>query len=622
MKMEMSGNKIMNPHRNGKQMEYFERRVRSWGLIALCALAIAVFFCFPFANGQLHQGADTGFHLNRIISLALARENGIRYPYLFCEQNYQFGYPTPIFYCNLFLSAPAALLQSGMPPVIVYKLLVVVLVWLAALSLGLCSEKVTRGCRNAAVLGMVMMILNTHSITDVLRRGGLGELLALVWIPLCLRGIYQTMYGDSRRWITLAAGYCGLVLSHNISFILMCFVFAAFALIRIRFLWRHKQRLWHMAEAVLAALACSLFFIAPMLEQLWTVEMVLSHTFNLEGGLASSAAGLSDLLNFRVDTGIYLNNSPGPFLLFLPLSGLLIRNKRKHHPFLFHCWVMGYATLLMMTRLFPWALFPFFSFMQFVQRLLPVCIVLLALSGSYYWTLFLRRFRTPVQHRHAWIISYAMILVPSALMLKINFDQIAGYPDSMTAKEAQLSVYGEIQQQATYNVQQLSSADYLPVPGHVNYKVYREWVKWAVSPSESIIDSSMQLPIFDRDVDESEYGHFRFIVNFAPAGQWLIVPRTYYTGYQVAAYQDGRQIATLVPYPAKETGLVQFDVLASESPVSYDVFYQPTPVQTMSMAVSRAAVKIVLVVYLIQRGWFYARALQKSSPASRLRLKK
>ena len=51
MKMEMSGNKIMNPHRNGKQMEYFERRVRSWGLIALCALAIAVFFCFPFANG-------------------------------------------------------------------------------------------------------------------------------------------------------------------------------------------------------------------------------------------------------------------------------------------------------------------------------------------------------------------------------------------------------------------------------------------------------------------------------------------------------------------------------------------------------------------------------------------
>ena len=135
MKMEMSGNKIMNPHRNGKQMEYFERRVRSWGLIALCALAIAVFFCFPFANGQLHQGADTGFHLNRIISLALARENGIRYPYLFCEQNYQFGYPTPIFYCNLFLSAPAALLQSGMPPVIVYKLLVVVLVWLAALFL-------------------------------------------------------------------------------------------------------------------------------------------------------------------------------------------------------------------------------------------------------------------------------------------------------------------------------------------------------------------------------------------------------------------------------------------------------------------------------------------------------
>lgn len=90
-------------------------------IIALVSFLIASFFCFPFNNGQVHLGADTGFHINRIISLMEAQQNNVEYPYLFWNQNYNFGYPTPIFYCNLFLYWPAALLTDGMLPVLVYK---------------------------------------------------------------------------------------------------------------------------------------------------------------------------------------------------------------------------------------------------------------------------------------------------------------------------------------------------------------------------------------------------------------------------------------------------------------------------------------------------------------------
>lgn len=72
--------------------------------------------------------------------------------------------------------------------------------------IGLCSYKVSKRSGYAAILAMLLFMLNTHSITDILRRGGLGELLALVFIPICLAGIYQTMYKDSRRWIWLAVG--------------------------------------------------------------------------------------------------------------------------------------------------------------------------------------------------------------------------------------------------------------------------------------------------------------------------------------------------------------------------------------------------------------------------------
>ena len=54
-----------------------------------------------------------------------------------------------------------------------------------------------------------------------------------------------------------------------------------------------------------------------------------------------------------------LNNSPGPFLIFMPLIGFAVKEKRKRNPFIFHCWIIGYVSMLMMTRLFPWQLFPF-----------------------------------------------------------------------------------------------------------------------------------------------------------------------------------------------------------------------------------------------------------------------
>lgn len=580
-------------------------------ILALTAFAIASFFCFPFNNGQVHLGADTGFHINRIISLMEAQQNQVDYPYLFWNQNFNFGYPTPIFYCNLFLYWPASLLADGMLPVLVYKKYVFGLVWAATLMIGLCSYKVSRRSGYAAVLSMLLLILNTHSITDILRRGGLGELLALVFIPICLAGIYQTMYKDSRRWIWLAVGYCGLVLSHNISFILMCIVFAVFALINFKKLWHEKIRLLNILQAIAAALVCAWFFIAPMLEQMGAVDMVVSHTFNLGGGLAATAVDLSEIFNFTVDTTIYLNNSPGPFLIFMPLIGLAVRDKRKRNPFIFHCWIIGYVSMMMMTKLFPWQLFPFFSFMQFVQRLLPVCIPMLALAGGYYWTVFIRNFKQLEFRMLLKAISVIVILIPTYFMLKVNYDQIYGYPDDMTIEDAKLSLYGDTQETAVYNVQQLSSADYLPYGADVDYKDYREWVKWAVSPSESMIDSSMKLLILDQEVDESEYGHFKFVVKSGPEGQWLTVPRTYYYGYQVNAIKDGEVIDTIIPYAAENTGLVQFDMLESESPITYDVVYRPTSVQTSSMALSTAAVQVALVIYGLERFLYYALKLWK-----------
>ena len=107
----------------------------------------------------------------------------------------------------------------------------------------------------------------------------------------------------------------------------------------------------------------------------------------------------------------------------------------------------------------------------------------------------------------------------------------------------------------------------------------------------------------------AEYGHFKFVVKSGPDGQWLTVPRTYYLGYQVDAIKDGEVIDTIIPYAAEKTGLVTFDMLESEGPITYDVVYRPTAVQSSSMAFSIGAVKIVLGLYLVERLLYYGLAL-------------
>ena len=65
-----------------------------------------------------------------------------------------------------------------MLPVPAYKQYVFGLVWIATVMIGLCGYKISRRGRLRGGLNDLLFILNTHSITDILRRGGLGELMA------------------------------------------------------------------------------------------------------------------------------------------------------------------------------------------------------------------------------------------------------------------------------------------------------------------------------------------------------------------------------------------------------------------------------------------------------------
>ena len=72
-------------------------------LIFLLSLAITSYFCIPLYNNTLHLGSDTGFHLTRIQEWRDAILEGVKYPYMWWHANFDFGYPAPIYHCQLLL---------------------------------------------------------------------------------------------------------------------------------------------------------------------------------------------------------------------------------------------------------------------------------------------------------------------------------------------------------------------------------------------------------------------------------------------------------------------------------------------------------------------------------------
>lgn len=568
---------------------------RTFILLLLISSVIAVSFCYPFTNGILHKGADTGFHLSRIQAYRDAIVEGIKYPYIYWHMNFDFGYPTPLFYCQLFLYQCVLLISKGISLIVSYKIYIISLVFSATFFVGINSYIVSKKKIFPAIIAMLIYIPNVHQITSIFRRSALGELTALLFIPVAILGIYYTLYDDENKWIILTTGYTGLALSHNISFYLMCVLFGVFFLINIKII--NKNKIISIVKGIVFAFLLSAFFLLPMLEAMFTNNLQVNNSFN--SSLVMEGMKIKDLFNFNTDFSLYQNSSIGPFLLFLPLTSLFIKNKKRDNKFIFDCLIIGYVTLFIMTEYFPWQLFKFMNFMQFTNRLLVIIIPLLAISGAYYTSIFIANFKNSFLKYFILSVTCLIIIVFTAFALSPNLTGVYGYTDNMSLDEAYEVLYKPYENETYYDSQALSSGDYLPVAktNYINYPYETP----AFSKSHSIIDTSEEMEIDPNGFEMYEYYHYKFnILSNSHYNAYVIVPKTYYNGYKVDIIKNGSIIETINPVQDKISGNVKFNVYKSDETITYDVYYQETKIQTYSMFVSKISLIVFIIVCLYQ----------------------
>lgn len=252
------------------------------------------------------------------------------------------------------------------------------------------------GSSICGTIGAVLYVLSTYRVDNIIIRFALGEVLAYVFWPLILYGLYDFIFGDFKKPYIFGLGFVGMLLSHSISTAMALGLCVLVSIIFIRRILKDRGKLPRLLITAGCAVMVTAYYWIPLLELLFSCEMSVKepayHTFD-------NAIPFTSLFKDVMHNGIagmrfpvFLLCVPRIFLLRnSPVSKQYLRdentNKRKGilvaaDTFM----VMGIILALMSTNIVPWdILSKCLDFIQFPWRFFAPSSILLIIAGTIYF---------------------------------------------------------------------------------------------------------------------------------------------------------------------------------------------------------------------------------------------
>lgn len=241
---------------------------RSWAVVLLSGLLTSM----PYFCGFLNTGHDIGFHLERIIGMTGAMESGqfpVRLSTAFMPG---YGFSVDMLYPELFLYIPAILCILGVSLMTSYKFLMI-LINLAVACVGYVSFRNLLRSDRMGLCCMLLYLLNPYRLVNMYCRAAVGEMLAQIFLPLLLWGVYELICGDQKKWWITVLAATGIIQSHIISVEISVLFVAAGVLIFIPYrLYRKTEtpknlgrRMLAMGKAAGMTILLNLWFLIPFL---------------------------------------------------------------------------------------------------------------------------------------------------------------------------------------------------------------------------------------------------------------------------------------------------------------------------------------------------------------------
>lgn len=541
----------------------FKKILKDKNRIFLMILVIAsvLFTVILFYKGLL-RGHDIEFHLSRIEGLRDSIKSGDLVA-LIHSGLYGYGYANGIFYGNLFIYLPAILSLLGLSLAKSYVVFITVCNILTAVIAYYVVKRISKS-NTAAFIASLLYLFSPYRICDVVVRAAIGEVLAMMIIPIVILGLYEIIYGDHKKWWIFSIGFVLLVQAHIISTIIMAIISLVILLININEFIKNKAKIKYLIYSVILGVLVGAYFMFPLLEQYTFSELVVN---NLKSDVD---LGVNAIKLERIFLGLSYYSSgvfhpPGVGLIFILASLFrykLNTQKKELLKITDLFLIIGLVSLLLVTPFFPWTeLSEYLKFIQFPWRLYLFATVFLSLSSA---LIIYLRFGDKIK-----------VLVYMGIYLMISF--IVGISFNFNAIHNYWGVAG-MEYISGYNDYYVANGEYLPYKTDV-YKLRDR--------GEQITSNNQ-----DINIEYTKIGNrinIKYNNNYMN-DTYIELPLLYYLGY--GTNKDYK-------IEAGENNVIR--VYLDKEKDSFEVSYRWTLIQKLSYLISFITIAIGLIYIIIKK---------------------
>lgn len=351
------------------------------GIILVLTFLISI----PYLNFEPIGTHDISYHTNRIISTCEELKAG-HFPVLIHSNLLDgFGYAGPLFYPELFLYIPAILTAFGLNFLTSYKIFTMLTTFFTLLFTFYSANHIFKN-RNTSWTVTILYGASFYRLADLYERGAIGEVLAFVFLPIILCGLYEIIFGENKKWWIICLGIFGIVNSHVLTLAMTIILILVICILNIVRLFKEEKRIVFLIIAGVISILLTLSFVMPYLEQ------SSSDCFNVDKKIYSGeflqngAVSLKELINNSFDTKNFYKGI-GIILLILPMFIVTVKNKDCQTIFMKQLFGIGLLVLLTSTSIFPWEQlcnkFDFITILQFPFRLNIISTLLFSFVGGY-----------------------------------------------------------------------------------------------------------------------------------------------------------------------------------------------------------------------------------------------
>lgn len=533
-------------------------------IIIAVAIAMISSLFFIIKPLEVYPADDLPFHLNRIEGIVDAIRDGQILPKLYPFSNYEFGYASPLFYCDLFFYPFAFLYFLGVPLIICYKIMQIVIAIATSIIVYVLSKKVFRK-DTTSLLIVALYMLSNYRFCDVYYRCAMGELLAFMILPLAIYAIYKVLYLRKNSFILLGVSFSLLVMSHLITSVLLAIIFLFFIVV---FIIKHikernviKDCLITISKATIIGLLLCSWFILPMVEQfrnqIFYVNVFSKSDNGLKGYVLLKDAISSNPRHFS-------------FGLILPLMSLTyLFSKRNRLITTIYLLSIFFFALALNIIPFPSIL----SFIQFSFRLFIVILPLLCIVIGY-------SFNCIDSNK----ISKGLLIALLSIVIVKYFYLFYFYSKGKFIEMKNINdnsvLFVDEYSDMYYDHARLGGGEYLPVCNNEDFSV----------DDRGIVISNLSGMVTGEIYNYDRY-FSQIVFDYKGEEGFASLPLTYYKGYK--AYCDNIGIDCVNDEVFKKVGLY-----LKNGDHTYKVKYEGTWVQHSSLVISVLTLIILLVDYI------------------------